>query len=86
MTTLPTRFRSPTCPKPLPGQPLQSWYWNFGDGATSTSQNPVHAYDKPGTYNVLQSVTTVCGSDYTKKASFTVTVDCTLPAGVLQPM
>jgi LPXTG-motif cell wall-anchored protein len=63
------------------GQPLQSWYWNFGDGATSTSQNPVHAYDKPGTYNVLQSVTTVCGSDYTKKVSFTVTVDCSLPAG-----
>jgi hypothetical protein len=63
------------------GQPLQSWYWNFGDGATSTSQNPVHAYERPGTYNVLQSVTTVCGSDYTKKTSFTVTVDCSLPAG-----
>jgi PKD repeat protein len=29
-----------------------SWQWNFGDGATSTEQNPVHKYNEPGTYVV----------------------------------
>jgi PKD repeat protein len=26
------------------------WSWSFGDGSTSTAQNPVHAYAAPGTY------------------------------------
>jgi PKD repeat protein len=34
-----------------------SWFWNFGDGDTSTQQNPIHTYDEPGTYVV--SLTTV---------------------------
>ncbi len=29
-----------------------SWSWNFGDGGTSTSQNPSHTYGSSGTYNV----------------------------------
>nr|WP_319537803.1 PKD domain-containing protein [uncultured Methanospirillum sp.] len=29
-----------------------SWYWQFGDGITNTTQNPVHIYDIPGTYTV----------------------------------
>ena len=31
--------------------PVQ-WNWNFGDGNTSTAQNPVHTYSSPGTYDV----------------------------------
>jgi gliding motility-associated-like protein len=31
---------------------VTSWFWSFGDGATSTQQDPVHAYVEPGTYNV----------------------------------
>ncbi|EMS31737.1 CHU large protein [Mariniradius saccharolyticus AK6] len=27
-----------------------SWEWDFGDGNTSTDQNPVHTYKKPGVY------------------------------------
>ena len=27
-----------------------SWKWDFGDGATSTEQHPMHAYAKPGEY------------------------------------
>lgn len=27
-------------------------FWDFGDGATDTSANPVHAYANPGTYNI----------------------------------
>ncbi len=30
----------------------QNSYWNFGDGNTSTIQDPTHAYSAPGTYNV----------------------------------
>jgi vibriolysin len=29
-----------------------AWSWNFGDGGTSTLQNPVHTYATAGTYNV----------------------------------
>jgi gliding motility-associated-like protein len=28
------------------------WFWNFGDGNTSTQQNPVHTYASAGTYTV----------------------------------
>ncbi|MAN03535.1 MAG: hypothetical protein CMI35_10660 [Owenweeksia sp.] len=37
------------------------WYWDFGDGDTSSMQNPVHTYDSAGTYNVYQKVTNRCG-------------------------
>ncbi len=33
------------------GSPNQ-WLWMFGDGKTSTLQNPVHTYKWPGTYSV----------------------------------
>lgn len=33
--------------------PIQSWYWDFGDGTTSTQQNPPsHIYTNPGQYEV----------------------------------
>jgi len=35
------------------GQPITSWYWEFGDGATSTDPNPLHTYTTAGTYDVL---------------------------------
>lgn len=38
-----------------------SWYWTFGDGITSTEQNPVHAYAEPGTYEVCLTVETEFG-------------------------
>ncbi|HSG68170.1 MAG TPA: PKD domain-containing protein [Bacteroidales bacterium] len=28
------------------------WFWTFGDGYSSTQQNPVHTYTDPGTYEV----------------------------------
>ncbi|MDC0303507.1 PKD domain-containing protein [Flavobacteriales bacterium] len=34
-----------------------AWNWNFGDGTTSTSVNPVHVYTEPGSFDVLLSVT-----------------------------
>jgi PKD repeat protein len=40
---------------------LGSWLWDFGDGSTSTEQNPVHAYTVPGTYTVCLMITTADG-------------------------
>ncbi|NLA32194.1 MAG: PKD domain-containing protein, partial [Methanomicrobiales archaeon] len=34
-----------------------TYSWEFGDGNTSTGQNPNHTYDVPGTYSVSLSVT-----------------------------
>ncbi|WP_170940693.1 S8 family serine peptidase [Pseudoalteromonas sp. NBT06-2] len=33
-----------------------SWSWDFGDGNTSSSQNPVHTYAENGTYDVSLTV------------------------------
>lgn len=34
------------------GSPLSQWLWNFADGDTSSAQNPVHAFNNEGEYNV----------------------------------
>lgn len=44
------------------GSPV-SWAWNFGDGGTSTVQNPVHTYESEGVYSVKLTVTNELGSD-----------------------
>jgi PKD repeat protein len=31
---------------------VTSWKWDFGDGAGSTEQHPIHAYQKAGQYIV----------------------------------
>ena len=31
---------------------VTSWLWDFGDGNTSTSQNPIHTYSEIGNYSV----------------------------------
>ncbi|MGC4037232.1 MAG: PKD domain-containing protein [Chitinophagaceae bacterium] len=38
--------------------PITNWNWSFGDGTTSTLQNPSHFYSTPGVYNVsLNTIT-----------------------------
>ena len=39
-----------------------SWVWSFGDGITSSDQNPSHTYTTPGTYTVTLTVTNAGGS------------------------
>ena len=38
--------------------PIVAWEWDFGDGSTSTEQNPVHVYRMFGSYTVALTVRT----------------------------
>ncbi len=40
---------------------IVSWLWNFGDGTSSTAQNPSHTYTEAGWYNVSLTVTSSSG-------------------------
>lgn len=42
-----------------------SWQWDFGDGGTSTAQNPSHTYSALGSYTVSLTVTTAAGCSNT---------------------
>lgn len=44
-----------------------SWLWIFGDGNTSTRQNPTHTYADTGTYAVTFRATNSLGSDEVTK-------------------
>jgi len=44
-----------------------SWFWDFGDGTTSTAQNPSHTFPSYNTYNVSLTVTNdTCSHTVTK--------------------
>jgi PKD repeat protein len=36
---------------------IDKWSWSFGDGGTSTEQNPTYTYNTPGTYSVTLTIT-----------------------------
>ncbi|MCB0397354.1 MAG: PKD domain-containing protein [Flavobacteriales bacterium] len=38
-----------------------SWSWNFGDGGTSSQQNPTHTYNSTGNFNVTLSASNSFG-------------------------
>ncbi len=40
-----------------PSGPIIAWMWYFGDGATSTSQNPTHSFATTGNKMVRLVVT-----------------------------
>ena len=53
-----------------------TWLWNFGDGSTSRSRNPIHTYTIAGTYNVsLRVEDTVVGGSNTKILPMAVVVE-----------
>ena len=47
----------------LSGNNPTSWNWDFGDGDSSTSQNPQHIYESAGIYSVSLMVSNPYGSD-----------------------
>jgi hypothetical protein len=50
---------------------ITSWKWDFGDGTSSTDQNPIHQYKpkpgKEGIYTVILSVTGLAGTSRMSK-------------------
>ena len=56
-----------------------SWRWNFGDGSTSTEENPTHTYTAPGNYTVTLNVSNLSGNDAVTKTSYINVLDTIAP-------
>jgi PKD repeat protein len=47
------------------------WLWSFGDGTTSTQQNPLHTYTQPGTYTVSLTITSgICSTTVSRQVVY----------------
>ena len=42
---------------PRTPETITGWAWDFGDGVTANIKNPVHFYNKPGTYTISLVIT-----------------------------
>ncbi len=51
---------------------ITQWSWNFGDGATSSDQNPMHVYAASGNYDVELTVTDSEGNTSTSTQTVVV--------------
>jgi hypothetical protein len=60
-TRLTVVFTDTSQPKPT------SWFWDFGDGSHSTTENPVHTYAVAGSYAVTLTATNALGSTSTSQ-------------------
>jgi parallel beta-helix repeat protein len=57
------------------GNPSQ-WLWDFGDGTTSSEQNPAHMYSWAGIFTVKLTTTTAAGStSMIQRKMITITTD-----------
>jgi len=54
-----------------------SFLWNFGDGQTSTLENPQHTYASNGNYNVTLTINACSGNDTETKTSY---IEVNMPA------
>jgi len=54
--------------------PVTSWSWDFGDGSTSTEQNPVHRYETAGLFTVNLTVCNDGGCSWLTRANYIYTV------------
>lgn len=48
------------------------WTWEFGDGGSSTQQNPNHIYSQPGVFQVKLTVTNTFGCTSTAMENFSI--------------
>ena len=51
---------------------IVAYNWNFGDGTASTTPNPLHVYNTPGTYNSVLTVTDSQGLTGSKSSVISV--------------
>ena len=63
------------------------YLWDFGDGLTSTEQNPAHIYFSEGTFDVTLSIVTADGCGFTKtKEGLIQVVDQKLITGIVDEL
>jgi hypothetical protein len=43
------------------------WFWNFGDGSTSTDRNPAHAFGFNSTFTVTETAVNQTGASYSTR-------------------
>ncbi|WNJ20360.1 PKD domain-containing protein [Pontibacter sp. G13] len=68
----------------IPDTTIVAWDWDFGDGSSSTDQNPTHLYSQAGDYAVTLTVTNVLGCSHSLKKQAIVEVH-TPPTTVFTP-
>lgn len=51
---------------------FESWLWDFGDGAQSDAQSPIHVFDEPGEYTVTLTFTDAEGEEQTASVDISV--------------
>ncbi len=51
---------------------ITSWFWDFGDGNTSNTQNPTHVYTKIGNYKLTLTSTSSIGCSNTISKDLTI--------------
>jgi len=62
----------------LTGGAVSGWSWDFGDGASASTQNPVHVYTVPGLYGVTLTATGPGGTHVRTRADL-ITVEVAQP-------
>lgn len=51
---------------------INQWLWDFGDGTSSTEQNPEHSFSESGTYTITLTVTNEAGCSSSTSKTYTV--------------
>ncbi len=59
------------------GEEPITYFWEWGDGTTSTGSNPSHTYTVPGYYNICMSITdsTGCSDTYCDSSTYVFKTD-----------
>jgi len=55
---------------------ITSYHWDFGDGTTSTQQNPSHSFPAEGYYMVTLTIIDVCGSQTVPQLVYILPNEC----------
>jgi|GEM_PF-5721411 len=63
--------------------PATSWLWDFGDGAFSTDEDPMHQYDLPGIFEITMIAYNDGGSDTARVIVNLINCSVVLPIDLL---